>query len=88
MLLQLHNKFQLGIKYTPFCLLENNLTAQALFVLSARAEITWTVCRFFSPFAWAEICPLGPVSRKSRELFVPEKPFVKLRPTYSARLVF
>ena len=50
MLLQLHNKFQLGIKYKPFCFLENNLTAQALFVLSARAEITWTVCRFFSPF--------------------------------------
>ena len=26
----------------------------------------------------------GPVSRKSRELFEPEKPFVKLRPAYSA----
>ena len=25
----------------------------------------------------------GPVSRKSRELFGPEKPFVKLRPAYS-----
>ena len=30
----------------------------------------------------------GPVSRKSRELFGPEKPFVKLRPTYSVKLVF
>ena len=30
----------------------------------------------------------GPVSRKSRELFGPEKPFVKVRPAYSAKLVF
>ena len=31
---------------------------------------------------------LGPVSRKSRELFEAEKPFVKLRPAYSVKLVF
>ena len=31
---------------------------------------------------------LGPVSRKSRELFGPEKPFVKLRPAYSVKLIF
>ena len=31
---------------------------------------------------------LGLVSRKSRKLFEPEKPFVKLRPAYSAKLVF
>ena len=31
---------------------------------------------------------LAPVSRKSRELFGPEKPFVKLRPAYSVKLVF
>ena len=30
----------------------------------------------------------GPVSRKSRELFGPEKPFVKLRPAFSGKLVF
>ena len=30
----------------------------------------------------------GPVSRKSRELFGPEKPFVKLRPAYSVKPVF
>ena len=30
----------------------------------------------------------GPVSRKSRELFGPEKPFVKLRPAHSVKLVF
>ena len=31
---------------------------------------------------------LGPVSRKSRKLFGPEKPFVKLRSAYSVKLVF
>ena len=31
---------------------------------------------------------LGPVSRKSRKLFGPEKPFVKFRPAYSVKLVF
>ena len=31
---------------------------------------------------------LGPVSRKSRELFGPEKPFVIVRPAYSVKLVF
>ena len=30
----------------------------------------------------------GPVSRKSRKLFGPDKPFVKLRPAYSVKLVF
>ena len=30
----------------------------------------------------------GPVSRKSRKLFGPERPFVKLQPAYSVRLVF
>ena len=30
----------------------------------------------------------GPVSRKSRELFGPEKPFVKLRLAYSVKLIF
>ena len=29
-----------------------------------------------------------PVSRKSRNLFGPEKPFVKLRPVYSVKLFF
>ena len=31
---------------------------------------------------------LGPVSRKSRKLFRPEKPFLKLRPPYSVKLFF
>ena len=35
-----------------------------------------------------ELSGLGPVSRKSRELFGPEKPFVKLLPAYSVKLVF
>ena len=30
----------------------------------------------------------GSVSRKSRELFGPERPFVKLRPAYSVKLGF
>ena len=30
----------------------------------------------------------GPVSRKSREPFGPEKPFVKVRPAYSVKLIF
>ena len=30
----------------------------------------------------------GPVSRKSRELFGPKRPFVKLRPAYSVKLIF
>ena len=30
----------------------------------------------------------GPVSRKSRKLFGPEKPFVKLPPAYSVKLIF
>ena len=30
----------------------------------------------------------GPVSRKSRKLFGPEKSFVKVRPAYSVKLVF
>ena len=31
---------------------------------------------------------LGPVSRKSRRLFGPVKPFLKLPPAYSVKLVF
>ena len=36
----------------------------------------------------AQIQQLGPVFRKSRELFGPEKPFVNLRPAHSIKLVF
>ena len=40
---------------------------------------------YFCPlFRW----DLGPVSRKSRKLFGPEKPLVKLRFAYSVKLVF
>ena len=35
-----------------------------------------------------EVEVLVPVSRKSRKLFGPEKPFAKLRPAYSVKLVF
>ena len=36
---------------------------------------------------WLFLVP-GPVSRKSRKLFGPEKPFVRLRPAYSVKLVY
>ena len=44
-------------------------------------------------YVWAHtttlLCKgLGPVSRKSRKLSGPEKPFVKLRAAYSVKLVF
>ena len=39
-----------------------------------------------------EDCPFlkeqGPVSRKSRKLFGPEKPLAKLRPAFSLKLIF
>ena len=34
--------------------------------------------------SWGQAC----VSQKTRELYGPEKPFVKLRPAYSVNLVF
>ena len=36
----------------------------------------------------AHLADPGPVSRKCRKLFGPEKPLVKLRPPYSVKLVF
>ena len=50
-----------------------------------------SLCRYTGQpsFSFKNCFPgLGPVSRKSRKLFGPEKPFVKLRPAYSAKLVF
>ena len=38
--------------------------------------------------SWLFIPPQGPVSRKSRELFGHEKPFLKLPPAYSVKPVF
>ena len=37
-LLQLHDKFQLGLKYKPSCFLENKLTAHGHVVFSARMK--------------------------------------------------
>ena len=45
-------------------------------------------CAHPPPGQLRDICRLGPVSRKSRDLFGSEKPFVKLRPAYSVKLVF
>ena len=51
--------------------------------------------QFVSTFGRAKFCSFyftvygqGPVSQKSRELCGPEKPFVKVRPAYSVKLVF
>ena len=41
-----------------------------------------------SPKLLMLISDQGPVSRKSRKHFGPEKPFVKLRPANSVKLVF
>ena len=40
------------------------------------------------PLGISQLNDQGPVSRKSRYLLEPEKPFIKLRPTYSVNLVF
>ena len=45
-------------------------------------------CFFSFVFKIQIITDQGPVSRKSRKLFGPEKPFVKLRPAYSVKLIF
>ena len=51
--------------------------------------LTNSLCRIHSTSANIyDYGNLGPVSRKSRELFGPEKPFVKLRPAFSVKLVF
>ena len=45
----------------------------------------------YSRYPLADLCLLcdqGTVSPKSRKLFGPEKPFVRLRPAYSAKQVF
>ena len=46
------------------------------------------LCFRLSPGEPFEAWGLEPVSRKSRNLFVPEKPFIKLRLAYSVKLVF
>ena len=61
---------------------------------SARDELAVTLLGPYLPLQirntfeyWAALPALGTVSRKSRELFGPEKRFVKLRPAYSVKLV-
>ena len=56
-----------------------------------RARWNYSVGYNYKPLSAAGISEdnaQGPVSRKSRKLFRPEKPFVKLRPAYSVKLVF
>ena len=47
-----------------------------------------SVSKSSSPVKKSVVLEQGPVSRKSRELFGPEKPFVKSRPAYSVKLIF
>ena len=54
--------------------------------MEERREQTTNSTHMITPSPGIE--PQGPVSRKSRELFGPEKPVVKLRPAYSVKLVF
>ena len=44
------------------------------------------VTAFIPPCYWD--CNQGPISQKSHKIFRPEKPFVKLQPAYSVKLVF
>ena len=44
--------------------------------------VLWLICLHILKFSQ------GPVSRKCRKLFGPEKPFVKLQPAYFVKLVF
>ena len=54
------------------------------FIIFFRTVASENVLNFFKGCVSA----LGPVSRKSRELFGPEKPILKLRPAYFVKLVF
>ena len=64
---------------------QNSTRIPELFLLRQDSVVVPHVLRT-EPFV--EYCFQGPVSRKSRKLFGPEKPFVKLRPAYSVKLVF
>ena len=78
--------FNLHIQHLGFSYIQILLKGQ-LFETSGLYFDNW----LFGPEKFSELSrnrPLGPVSRKSRELFGPEKPFVKLRPAYSVKLVF
>ena len=59
------------------CNLDKEMVSRNIITTSDKFE--W----LFSTTHWV----LGPVSRKFRELYGPEKPFLKLRPAHSVKLV-
>ena len=63
--------------------------AIVLYTNMAVSSREWKPRLAFFPFnCWNYRYVLGPVSRKFRKLFGPGKPFVKLRPAYSVKMVF
>ena len=68
-----------GVKRVKDCIVIPNNQVPVVFQIQVRF--------FFTPPP-IPFLDLGPVSRKSRKLFGPEKPFQKLRSAYSKRLVF
>ena len=56
--------------------------------LSSATAVQYEFHIYFIYLVCLRIRAQGPVSRKSRKLFGPEKPFVKLRPAYCVKLVF
>jgi len=62
----------------------NSLTKEKLI----RVDLNAQSLEYITVALLTELQGQGPVSRKSRKPFGPEKPFVKLRPAYSAKLVF
>ena len=69
--------------FCPNCLCSSRLVTSSSYSL---AELVRSICRLAHPAG--QFCHQGAVSRMSQELFGPEKPFVKLRPAYSVKLVF
>ena len=64
--------------------LDNSIDFERTYLVDSDLFRGWIACTIQALNNWVQ----GSVSRKSRELFGPEKPFVKVRPAYSVKLVF
>ena len=64
--------------------LDNSIGFERTYLVDSDLSRGWIACTIQALNNWVQ----GSVSRKSRELFGPEKPFVKVRPAYSVKLVF
>ena len=69
-------------------ILARNLSFLLFSEMNPRYVRVWDVFFYRVWYNSLEYNHLGPVSRKSRKLFGPEKPFVKFGPAYSVHLVF